>query len=336
MTHRTLLLTGMISLLTVMAGHAQAVDVCQNGTFQGKAQPWGRVQNQEMIVKFVKADGLDGIANAVEADIKTPNPKASYRCGLYQTVNQFIPKGSPIKLTFQAKGTPGKQIRFNIQTYGTPWDNTLTTNNVKLTDAWKTYTFRGKAKRDYAAGGLRIYVVFGQDAGKATLTDIQLDIDGASDLAPIGKTLNANANFTHGTSGWGYNKKFINAKVLKEDGRPYMQLTLKNVDPKKPWLHNFSQRTASKLPKGTKLKMVAILRSPTANAKVDLYYQGKDGYKERLMLAPGIKLTKDWQTVELNATMPRDYDCNDCGIMMLMSYREQVIEIQSITLSIVD
>jgi hypothetical protein len=325
----------ILLILTLACLPLHAAEVCENPTIDNDIKPWGIVQTKEMTVKQVAVTELEGITHAIEAQIDTPDPKASYRCGLYQTVNAFIPKDAAIKLTFKAKGTPNKQLRFNIQTNGHPWDNTLSTSDFKVTSDWKTYTFNGKAKRDYSPGGLRIYLVFGQDAGTVSVTDIHLDVDNAG-LPPVGKPINANNDFKQKTTGWGYNGKLIDVQILKEDNKDFAQLTLKNVDPKKPWEHSFSQRIASPLPKDAKVKMVAIMRSPTADAKVDLYFQGKDGYKERLMLAPGIKLTDTWQTVELNGTMPKDYDANDCGIMMLMGYQDQVIDIQSITVTFVE
>lgn len=333
--YRITLMTLSLMLLTVLTSALHAAEVCQNSAFEADIKPWGLVQAKDMTVERVAVSGLDGISHAVEATIVTPDPKASYRCGLFQTVNQFLPKDAAIKLTFKAKGTPDKQIRFNIQTNGHPWDNTLSTSDMKVTEQWETYTFEGKAKRDYAPGGLRIYIVFGQDAGKVSVTDIHLLVEGAG-LPPVGKPLNANDDFAQKTTGWGFDSKKVAVELMKEDGKNFARLTLKDVDPKKAWEHSFSERIASRLPKDAKVKMVAVLRSPTPDAKVDLYFQGKDGYKERLMLAPGIKLTGAWQTFEFNATMPRDYDENDCGIMMLMGYQEQVIDIQNITVSLTD
>lgn len=325
----------ILLLMIVCSQSTQAVEVCQNNTFVDNVKPWGISKTDDMPLEQVEITDLEGVSYAMQADVKTPDPKSSWRCGLNQPIAQYIPKDAPIKLTFKAKGTADKKLRINLQTNGTPWDSTLSTNDIKLTEDWQTYTFEGKAKRDYVPGGLRIYVTFGQDAGMANITAIHVDVEGAG-LPPSGMAINTNPYFDHQTSGWWYSTKRMDGKVIKEDQTPYVQLTLKEVDPDKSWEHSFNQRLVSPLPKGTKVLLQAIMRSPTADAKVDLYLQGKGGSKEQLIIAPGIRLTDNWQTFEFAATMPRDYQSNDCEITMHLGYQEQVIEIKQIKLSIVD
>ena len=287
----------LILLLCLLTSMSFAKEVCVNPDFAGDTKPWGISQTDDMPVKQMPVSDLEGVRYAMYADVQKPQPKSSWRCGLNQTIPQFIPKNSPIKLTFKAKGSPEKKLHINLQTNGHPWDSTLSSGDIKLTEEWKTYTYQGKAKRDYVPGGLRLYVTFGQNQGKASITDVHLNIDGAG-LPPFGQAINTNPNFTHRTSGWWYNTKHNECKMLKEDEKPYVQFILTEVDPEKYWEHSFNQRLVSSFPKGTKVLIQAILRSPSVDAKVDFYLQGKSGHKERIIYAPGIRLTDQWQTYE--------------------------------------
>ncbi|MAX26757.1 MAG: hypothetical protein CMJ19_19870 [Phycisphaeraceae bacterium] len=309
-----------------------ATEVCENPQFEKDLEPWTLIKGDGMDVKYVTIDDLPGTKGGVHANVTKPQPKASYRCGLQQITSMFIPKDAAMKLTFQAKGDPGKQVRFNIQTNGHPWDTTLATPYVKLTNEWKSYTFEGKAKRDYAPGDLRVYALFGLDAGELTITDIHLEVEGAG-LAPAGQAINPNATFAHKNSNWWYNSKKMDMKLLKDGSEDYIQFTTKDIDPKKRWEASLSERIYTALPKDSKVKLVAVMRSPTQGAKIDLFLQGKGGHKERLINAAGIKLTDTWETYEFNATMDKDYEPRECTITSLLGYMDQIIEIKSITLS---
>tara|TARA_Y100001933_G_scaffold265077_2_gene335036 strand:+ start:3203 stop:4237 length:1035 start_codon:yes stop_codon:yes gene_type:complete len=325
----------LILQLCLLTCVSYAKEVCVNPDFTGDTKPWGISQTDDMPVKQMPISDLEGVQYAMYADVQKPQPKSSWRCGLNQTIPQFIPKDSPIKLTFKAKGSAEKKLSINLQTNGHPWDSTLHSGDIILTDEWKTYTYEGKAKRDYVPGGLRLYVTFGQNQGNASITDVHLNIEGAG-LPPFGQAINTNPNFKHRTSGWWYNTKHNQGKVLDEDGKPYVQLILDDVDPSKYWEHSFNQRLVSPFPKGTKILITAILRSPTDDAKVDFYLQGKSGNKERIIFAPGIRLTNQWQTYEFSATMPKDYKARDCEMSLHMGYQPQIIEIQQILMTTVD
>jgi hypothetical protein len=325
-------LLSLALIMLAMTLPAYAADVCENPQFENSEQPWGFAQDDGMVVKWVPISDLPGIGHGIQAIITKPQPKASYKCGLYQMPSMFIPKDASMKLSFQAKGTEGKQLRFNIQTNGHPWDTTLSTEYEKLTPQWKTYTYEGKAKRDYAPGDLRVYALFGLDAGELTITDIHLQVEGAG-LAPVGTAINPNATFSHKNNNWWYNTKKMDMKMLKDGKDDYIQFTTKDVDPQKRWEHSLNSRVYSPLPKDSKVKLVAIMRSPTPGAKIDLFLQGKGGHKERMINASGIKLTDSWQTYEFNATMPKDYEARECSITSLMGYMEQVVEIKTLMLS---
>lgn len=321
-----------ITLLLLITISVQATEIITNNSFETNTKSWGIAKTKGVTVKRIAIDDLDGVTHGMQATIDTSYPKQSWRCGFYQNSHTFIPKKANITLTFKAKGSDEKILQANVQNNGYPWKNSLTTKQVKLTSQWQTYRFESKTIQDYAPGGLRTYFLFAHDTGWATVADVHLEISGAG-VVPVGLPINANDAFQNKLTGWTYNKKTVEVELLKEDNKPFARVTSKSPDAKKFWLCSFATRLASPLKADSKIKITATFRSPTPDAKFELFMEGKGGHKDRMIKDNNIKPTSEWQTMQWQGVVKKDRIANECSIKIFFGHKEQTLDIKNITLS---
>lgn len=311
-----------------------ADDVVHNGDFAKATQGWYVNNRCGPKPTTVDVKDLKGTTKAIKFELKGTNPKKAWLVSLTQGIIGYVPKGTKIKLSFKAKGTTDKTLEAMVQLNGKPYTNIVNSGKISLTDKWETYTYQGTAKKDFPPGGVRIYFRMGYNDGNVLITDISVDMpDGG--MPPLGQPLNFNSDFSCDRSGWSIpgNKSKCEYTFYDLLTHRVLKMDIKQGNPKKPWAVSIVQSIACSMPKETHVKLLVRARSPTPDAVLYIYLEGKGKYKERLIKLPNQKLGEDWQWFTAEATMPKDYKPREVRIMMQLAAKEQIIEFDKVELA---
>lgn len=312
-----------------------ADDVIKNGKFTEDLKYWGNSNRFGEKPAVADVDDLKENNKAVKFDIKDADPKKNWMASLTQTLEGYVPKNTKITLKFKAKGSTDKIIEALVQLNGKPYTQIVNSGKLSLTDSWQAYSYTGTAKENFTPGSIRVYFPFGQNDGTVQLADISVEMPD-SGLPPVGEPLNFNHVFAADQAGWSLpstsQKDKCEYSFFDLATHRVLKMDVKQGNPPKPWEVSITNYIKCNVPKNTKAKLMVRARSQTPDATFNLFLEGKDRHKERLVNLPDQKLGEDWKWYTSEVVIAKDAKPNDIRIVLQLGAMQQVIEFDQIGL----